>query len=118
MKKISVQIDDKAVEVTEIPIIKYAELLKALEVLPKKATELSGKSSDEIIQMLPLLIGDAVPDFVRIISVATVLKKEEIEVLGLAPIVRLTEAIIEVNDYEYLFNLAKKAWARYQTKTS
>lgn len=115
MKKITVQLsDDQKIVVSELPLIKYAELIKSLEILPKKLSGLSGKNSEQILDMILPLIGEALPDFVNIIAVATDMKKEDIEQLGLSGIVRIVEAIVKVNDYQYLFDIAKKGFARYQ----
>jgi hypothetical protein len=120
MKKITVQLgDNQEIVVSELPLIKYSELIKSLQVLPKKLSQLTGKDSNQIVEVLPLLISEALPDFVNIIAIATSLKPAEIEALGLSAVTKIVEAIIEVNDYEYLFNLVKKALARYQAdKTS
>lgn len=114
MKKTTISLDDRELEISTVPIIKYSELIRALETLPKRLSDLGGKDGGEIIGMLPLLISDALPDFIHIISIATSLKKEEVEQMGLATVVKITEGILEVNDFEFLFDRAKKAYARYQ----
>jgi hypothetical protein len=111
-KSITVKLDDKTIAVEKLPLGKYADLLKALKELPKRIPGLTGKSNDMILQELPMLIGEALPDFINIITIAAPLTKEEVEQLGLDEVTRIVLAVVEVNNYQEVFDNIKKALAR------
>ena len=115
MKSQTVQLDNQTIEVAKLPIGKYAELLKAVKELPKHVKGLSGKQNDEIFGMLPTLVGEALPDFIEILTIATPLKKEEVEEMGLDEVTRVVIAIIEVNNFREVFDNIKKVTARPET---
>lgn len=108
MKTIKVKLDEITVEVSKLPLGKYAELLRAIRELPKHIKELQGKDNDAIVEVLPALIAESLPDVVNILTIATPLKNEEIEFLGLDEITRLIVAIWEVNNYSEVFKNIKK----------
>lgn len=116
MKTQTVQLDNKSIAVAKLPIGKYAELLKSLKELPKHVKGLQGKPNDEILEMLPNLIGEALPDFIEILTIATPLKKEEVEQMGLDEVTRVILAVIEVNNFKEVFDNIKKATARPQAE--
>jgi hypothetical protein len=111
-KTIEVKLDSRIIIVKKLPLGKYAELLKSIQELPKHIPQLSGKTTDEILKELPFLISVALPDIISIFVIATDLKKEEAEDLGLDEAVKLALAIIEVNNYKEVFENLKKALAR------
>lgn len=112
MKTIKVKIDTGDVEVAKLPIGKYAELLKAIKELPKHVKSLEGRSTESVIEILPALIGESLPDFIEILTIATPLKKEEIEAMGLDEVTRVVLAIVEVNNFREIYDNIKKAMAR------
>lgn len=112
MKTITIKIDSGNVEVAKLPIGKYAELLRAIKELPKHVNGLQGKTNDEIFSMIPAIISEALPDFVDILTIATPLKKDEIEAMGLDEITRVVLAVVEVNNYREVYENIKKAMAR------
>jgi hypothetical protein len=112
MKSQTVKLDNQTIEVAKLPIGKYAELLKALKELPKHVKGLENKPNDEIFAMLPNLIGEALPDFIEILTIATPLKKEEVEEMGLDEVTRVVVAIVEVNNFKEVFDNIKKVTAR------
>lgn len=112
MKTQIVKLDVGTVEVAKLPIGKYAELLKAIKELPKHVKGLENKTNDEIFAQLPSLIGEALPDFISILTIATPLKKDQIEAMGLDEVTRVVLAIVEVNNYREVFDNIKKAMAR------
>lgn len=119
MQKITVHLEkDKKVEVVELPLMKYSELMDTLEKLPKKIQGLNIGSVESMVETIPTLIKHCLPELIDIISIATNISKEEVQIMGLSKVAKLIEAIFEVNDFEYLFNLAKKALARYQESKS
>jgi hypothetical protein len=115
-KSQKVILDNRTVEVSKLPLGKYAELLKALKELPKKVPELSKMPTNEIIAKLPALIGDCLPDIINILNIATDLKVEEINELGLDETTRLVMAIVEVNNFGEVFENIKKVMSLPQTK--
>lgn len=112
MKSIIVKIDTGEIEVAKLPIGKYAELLKAVKELPKHVKGLDKKTNDEVFAQLPTLIGEALPDFIDILTIATPLKKEQIEAMGLDEVTRVVVAIVEVNNFREVYDNIKKAMAR------
>lgn len=106
----------KEIEVEKLPLGKYADLLKALKRFPQKAQGLSTLDNNAIIQMLPELIGDALPDFIAMLEIATPLTKEEIEKLDFYETTQLTLAVFEVNKYKEAYELIKKSLARSPLK--
>lgn len=112
MKTQIVTLDIGTVEVAKLPIGKYAELLKAIKELTKHIKGLENKTNDEIFAQLPALISEALPDFIAILTIATPLKAEQIEAMGLDEVTRVVLAIVEVNNYREVFDNIKKATAR------
>lgn len=108
----------KTIEVSKLPIGKYAELLKVITELPKQIKELFNSSdkisNDELIDKIPNLVGTCLPDIVNLIVVACEgqVTKEEVESMGLDEIVDALIAIFEVNNYSSVFNKIKKALSR------
>lgn len=112
MKTIKVEIDSGVVEISKLPLGKYAELLKAIKELPKHVAGLQGKTNDEIFDNLPVIIAEALPDVIGILEIATPLKKEQIEVMGLDEVTRVVVAVIEVNNYKEVYAQIKKVTAQ------
>jgi hypothetical protein len=110
-KTIIVDIDGQKITVEKLPLGKYAELLKAIKELPKHVDKLKKMDSQEGLEMLPALIGDSLPDFINILAIATPLSTEEIDLLGLDDAVKLVLAVVEVNNYQEIYRMAKKALA-------
>lgn len=116
MKTIKIKLENKEVEVKKLPLGKYAELLNALDELPKHLNDFDTKSSDTLIAELPKLIAVALPDVIKIVSIATNLTPEEIENLGLDEVVKIIIALIEVNNYKEIFDSLKKLTAQPDSK--
>lgn len=116
MKTQIIKLDDKTVTISKLPLGKYADLLKALKELPKKVEGLDKMTPDEVMKNAPRLIGEALPEFIEILSIATPLTKEELEQIGLDEAVRLVIAVFEVNNYREVYENAKKALARPEAK--
>lgn len=112
MKNIKIKLDYSEVEISKLALGKYSELLKAIKRLPKSVMSLNGKTNDEIFDLIPSLIGESLPDVIDLLTIATPLSKEEIENLGLDEVVRIVIAVIEVNNYQDVFNSLKKVIAR------
>lgn len=114
MKTQTVKLDNKTIEIAKLPLGKYAELLKAIKELPKHVKGLENKPNDEIFALLPNLIGEALPDVIEILTIATPLKKDEVEQMGLDEVTRVVIAIVEVNNFKEVFENIKKVTARPQ----
>ncbi len=112
MKQIEVKLEDKTIIVKKLPLGKYAELLKAVKELPKHIQGLDTLDNATIIAKLPDLLANAFPDVVSIITIATDLKKEEVEAMGLDEATNVVLAIVEVNKYKEVYENIKKALAR------
>lgn len=112
MKQIEIKLDSKTITVKKLPIGKYAELLGAVKNLPAHIQNLGNLENATIVAKLPELIAGATPDFIDIVTIATELKKEEVEELGLDEFVKVVLAIVEVNNYREVYENIKKALAR------
>lgn len=112
MKTIKVKLDEKTIEISKLPLGRYAELLKSIKELPKHISGMDKMSPDQMLEKLPQLVGESMPDFVKIITIATSLEETEIVALGLDEVVRIVVAIIEVNNYAEVFATVKKAMAQ------
>lgn len=112
MKTIKIKLDNQTVEIKKLAIGKYAELLKALKEIPKKVTGLSGVSNDQILELLPSLIGDSLPEVINVLTIATPLTAEELNEMGLDEIVSIALAVYEVNNYRNIYDQIKKATAQ------
>mgnify|MGYP007100101678 CR=1 FL=1 len=117
-KSIEIKLDEKTITVSKLPLGRYAELLKQIKVLPTKLSSFKTLQTNEIVAQLPVLIGEAWPDFMAIIGIATDLKPDEIDNLGLDEAVNIIVAIVEVNNYKDVFDKIKKALARPQVKST
>ena len=114
-KPITVKLENKTVEVKKLPLGKYAELLTAVKELPKRLGGLDKMTNDQIFEQLPILVATSLPDLIGILSIATELKPEEINEMGLDEAVEVLVAVIEVNNYREVYENIKKVIARPKT---
>lgn len=112
---IKVKLDIRELEVKKLPLGKYAELLKAVHELPKNLGGLDKMTNDQLFEKLPFLIATSLPDLMGILAIATDLKAEEINEMGLDEAVKVIVAVIEVNNYRNVFENIKKVVARPTT---
>lgn len=110
-KTTSVKLDDKTIEISKLPLGKYADLLSKIKELPKHLQSVQGLTNDKILEQLPFLISVALPDVVAILTVATNLKAQEIEEMGLDEVTEVVLAVIEVNNFKGVYANVKKAMA-------
>lgn len=108
MKTLNVKLDDRSVDIPKLPIGEYAELLKAIKQLPKHFRTIENLDKDKIIENLPTILGDCLPDVIGVLSIATRLPKEEIEQMGLDEISKLVAGVFEVNNFAGVYELLKK----------
>ena len=75
MKSIKVKINEKEIIVKKLPLGRYAELLGAIDELPKELAQdvlsLDKASPTKIIASVPKLLRRATPQFMKILSVAS-----------------------------------------------
>lgn len=117
MKAIDVKLEDRVLLVRKLPLGKYAELLKALKNLPKHINGLDGLKNEEILPKIPTIIAESLPDVVAIFTIATDLTAEEVEAMGLEEATDVFMAIIEVNNYQSVFEKIKKVFGSLTAKT-
>lgn len=103
------------VVVHKMPLIDYAELLRALDKLPAqfvKAAENKeldfNASNASIFQQIIPFIADAWPDFVALIAVPTDKDAEFLAKLDGADSIEIILAIAETNDFERIISSVKK----------
>jgi hypothetical protein len=111
MKTIKLE-NGKVVTVTKLPLKKYVELLKGLQELPKHLSGMEGLTNQELFAKLPDIIADALPDVVRILSIASDLKEDEINELPLDEVIEVFMSIIEENKFAQVYDRLKKATAQ------
>lgn len=116
IKTIIADLDGQKIEVKKLPIGEYAELLKAIKKLPSHFKNIDDLDVSTIIDKLPEIIGDSLPDLLAVISIATKMPVEEVEQLGLDDISKLIIAIYKVNNYAEVYQLIKKGLAHPSIK--
>lgn len=102
----------KILEIEKLKLGKYADLLKAFEELPKHFNELKEFktfTTERFIEIVPNLLGSCLPDFIRVVKIATTLTEEEIDNLGLHELIEILGTIYTVNNYSAVFEKLKKA---------
>lgn len=111
MKKITV--NKQTYEIKKLPLRKYADLLKALRKLPQQFSKLDGKTVDEIVEILPGIISEAYPEVVELITIATPIPADVVnsDDFGLYEATEAIIAVIEVNQYQDVYNNVKKMTA-------
>lgn len=115
-KTIEVQLEDKKIIISRLPLGKYAEVLNVLKELPKMLPEFTSRPSNELLAELPRIIAKAWPDAMAIMRIATPLPKEEIEMLRIDDAVKIAIAIYEVNNFKEVYEELKKVTARPDQK--
>jgi len=116
MKTIQIKLENREVTIKKLPLGKYAEVLGALDELPKHLIGIETKTTDDFVAELPRLIAVALPDVIKILSIATDLTPEEVSELGLDEVVEIIEGLVEVNNYKAVFSSVKKMTARPDKK--
>lgn len=118
-KEIIINTELGEVVVHKMPLSDYAELLRALNMLPEKVGQLIGKDLDfakmgnaEIFKLLPEILADSWNDLAGLIAVPTNKSAEEILKLDGADAIDVIDAILELNDFARIANSVKKMLAR------
>lgn len=114
MKTQIVKLDNKSITVSKLPLGKYAELLKALKDMPEHLQGLDNLDNKKILDVLPTMLTQSLPDVIKILTITTPLTESEIIELGLDEVVKVVKAVIEVNNYMEVWSTVKKALAQRQ----
>ena len=112
MKTISIKLDEQTIEISKLPIGKYPEVIKLGKEIFSYFSKFEKIDNQVIIEQLPELIEKNIPTFIKLLSITTPLKEEELSQYGLFEFVELTTAVIEVNRYVDIYNRLKKVIAR------
>ena len=121
MKSIKVKINEKEIIVKKLPLGRYAELLGAIDELPKELAQdvlnLDKASPTKIIASVPMLLKLAAPQFIKILSVASGVEVLYLtEECGALEAGKLLVGIIEVNGYLELKNVLAVAFKKTAAK--
>lgn len=105
------------VEVHKMPLSDYAELLRALDKLPKKIGDIVGtdiKSMDTaaVLQLIPGILADSWSDIAALLAVPTNQDAAFLLKLDGADSLDVIDAILELNDFVRIANAVKKMLAR------
>jgi hypothetical protein len=111
-KSITVELETGAIEIKRLPLGKYADLLKALETLPGQLAGFTDLKNDELLSKLPAIIGNSLPEVMKIISIAANLPEKDVAELGLDETIEILMAIFEVNKIQKIADSIKKLTAR------
>lgn len=108
------------VVVRKMPLADYADLLGALDNLPKQLSEIFGDKEDSDIQnmsntdfvgMLPQILAKAWPDIISVVAVPTDKDAEFLGELDFADAIDILGAILELNDVPRIIDAVKKMLA-------
>lgn len=103
-----VQLEDQVLVVKKLPIVRYAELMKAIKPVLNQVDLFDKMENEDLIKNLDTIIANNLPAIIDSICIATSLKKEEVEQLGVDEIFEVVVAVIEVNNYKKIFDKVKK----------
>lgn len=100
-----------------MPLSDYAELLRALDKLPKKIGDIVGtdiKSMDTaaVLQLIPGILADSWGDIAALLAVPTDKDAAFLLKLDGADSLDVIDAILELNDFVRIANAVKKMLAR------
>jgi len=112
MKSTIVKLESKEVTISQLPLGKFADLIRAIKQLPLRFNELSGLPNDEIMIRVPGIVADCLPETMDILGIATDLTKEEISNLSLDEVITLVLAVVEINNFKGIYERLKKAFAQ------
>ncbi|UNC92708.1 hypothetical protein [Candidatus Contubernalis alkaliaceticus] len=110
-KKIKIQ--DKNYEITKLSIGQFASLMLSVDNLPAKFQkvftfdELANLTNEAMLTKIPKLIAEMQDDIFSLVSVASGIEKEEIESADFEEFVDLITIILELNNFQAVFNKLK-----------
>lgn len=105
---------EKELVVKKIPLVKYPSIIEALQSLQAHSSLFGDFSATSVISSLPQILMVATPSIMKVIQIVTDLPEEEIQKWGLDDFIKFTEALLEVNEYQYVYETIKKVMARFK----
>jgi hypothetical protein len=102
-------------DIQRLPLGKYADLLQALQELPKHLKEfqdVKSMTNDDFLAIAPQLIAKGLPDIIRMIPIATTLTPEQTQELSLNDLIEIIYTVYVVNNYQSVFEKIKKLMAQ------
>jgi hypothetical protein len=106
------------VTVRKLALKDYGLLLRALKKIPSilntfyKDKGESEMKTEDILPVLPVMIADALPEVIEILSIATDKDTKFIEKLDLADTINVLYEALVINDYSRVAETIKKITAR------
>lgn len=102
-----IEINNKKIEVRKLPIGRYAELIKKIQNIAGLALVIDAAADKEKRQLIMenffSIAIESIDDIAMIIEMSTdVTQKEVVEEWGLADVYKTFEAILQVNDVDFL----------------
>lgn len=119
-KTITVKTEHGNVVVHKMPLADYAELLKALDNVPKQLGAIFGGMDDELLAkmsnvdylaLLPQILAGSWGDLIKVVSIPTDKDAEFMAKLDLPDAVDVVAAILELNDIHRIIAAVKKILA-------
>lgn len=121
-KIVEVNIDGQTVAVRKLPLGKYAEFLKIIEVFSKDIGDLLDKDNDyfksntKMVEALLPVFMKAPPEFCKLLSLVSDKDENFYSELGLDDALDVLVAALEVNDYNAIVEKIKKVAAQIATR--
>jgi hypothetical protein len=114
-----ITINGEEITIDKIPLGRYADLLDAIKTLPGDIVgDVMGfdkMKEAEVLGQLPRIFSVALPQFIKILSIATALDEEYIrEKVGLTEAAKMVIMIFQVNDYITLKNVIGSAFESFR----
>ena len=106
------------VTVRKLALKDYGLLLRALKKIPNilntfyKDKDKSEMKTEDILPVLPVMIADALPEVIEILSIATDKDTKFVEQLDLADTINVLHEALVINDYSRVAEMIKKISAR------
>lgn len=111
MNKLTVTLSgNEKIVVEQLALGKFSELLKAFDKLPAYFNEIAGLTNDQMITKLPEVIGNSLPEFLNVLSIATNIPAEKLNEMPLEDGIDLFLAVIEVNKFREIIERLKKSF--------
>lgn len=112
MKTLLIKLDDREITLQKLPIGEYPEILRSIKELPKHLSSIENLNVDQLLNELPIIAGDCMPDLVNVIALAAKIPADEVQEMGLADITKLIEGIFKINNFAFIGETLKKYIAR------
>lgn len=96
-----IEIDGEKYTIRKLPLGRYADLIGAIEKLPKLFDQYLELSKESIVKMIPKVMKDSLPEFLDLLIAYSEIPEEVIkEKAGLDDGIEIAEAIFEVNNLQ------------------